>query len=441
MKEMSIILVDDDDALRMALVQSFQLADMKVRAFADGEAALAAIDPGFDGAVLSDIRMPRMDGIELFRRVNAIDHEIPVLLMTGHGDVKMAVSALKNGAFDFITKPFATDHLIAASRRALEMRRLVLDNRRLRAAADESTSGDVLIGDTPAMVRLRDSMRQVADADVDVLVEGETGTGKELVATLLHRWSKRRSRGFVAINCAALPDAIAEAELFGQETGRNPHARTSRPGRIEAANRGTLFLDEIESSALSLQGALLRVLEEREILPVGSDHPRALDMRVIAATKPGIEAAVADGRFRSDLLYRLDMVRLRIPPLRERREDVPLLFAYFLREASERMKRDIPTIGPMVRAHLQGHDWPGNVRELANFARRTVLGMADVAEEQPDALSLARQVEQFEAATIRHVLVRVGGDARAAMAQLQLPRKTFYDKLNRHRIDIDQFRS
>jgi two-component system C4-dicarboxylate transport response regulator DctD len=441
MSEMPIFLIDDDDALRNALVQSFQLADLSVEAFADGETALARLDAGFAGAIVSDIRMPRMDGMDLFKRISAIDHEIPVILMTGHGDVPMAVAALRTGAFDFIAKPFATDHLIASARRALEMRRLVLDNRRLRIAADESAAGEPLIGETPAMVRLRENMRQVADADVDILIEGETGTGKELVATLLHRWSRRRGRPFVAINCAALPDAIAEAALFGQDGGGGAsHSRSPQSGRIARADKGTLFLDEIESSPTWLQGALLRVLEEREILPIGAQQPQTVDLRVIAATKPGIEASVAEGRFRADLLYRLDMVRLRIPPLRERRADIPLLFGYLLHQTAAQMNREAPRIGPDVRAYLADHDWPGNVRELANFAKRAVLGMQEDPRGDAAPLPLSQQVERFEASIIRTVLERVHGDARSAMAQLQLPRKTFYDKLNRHGIEIDQYR-
>lgn len=431
-----LLLIDDDDALRTALAQSFDLADLPVRCFADAQEALGQLDASFAGAVISDIRMPRMDGQELFRRISAIDHQIPVILMTGHGDVAMAVSALKQGAFDFIAKPFATDHLIAAARRALEMRTLVLDNRRLRAAADESAGGEPLIGESAAMVRLREHMRQIADADVDVLIEGETGTGKELVATLLHRWSRRRGRPFVAINCAALPDTIAEADLFGQE-GR---AQLTQSGRIARAHRGTLFLDEIESSPARLQGALLRVLEEREIHPVGAEQPQPLDVRVIAAAKPGIDSSVAEGRFRADLLYRLDMVRLRIPPLRDRREDIPLLFGYLLHQAADQLGRQAPEVGPAVRARLTTHDWPGNVRELANYAKRILLGMEADDVEQDAGLPLSRRVDHYEASVIRQVLERVKGDARSAMAALHLPRKTFYDKLNRHGIDIGDYR-
>ncbi|WP_242123494.1 sigma-54 dependent transcriptional regulator [Sphingobium sp. Sx8-8] len=431
-----LLLIDDDDALRSALAQSFDLADIPVTCFADAAEALAQLDAKFTGAVISDIRMPRMDGLELFRRISAVDHQIPVILMTGHGDVAMAVSALKQGAFDFIAKPFATDHLIAAARRALEMRALVLDNRRLRAAAAESAGGEPLIGESPAMVRLREHMRQIADADVDILIEGETGTGKELVATLLHRWSRRRGRPFVAINCAALPDTIAEADLFGQE-GR---AQLTQSGRIARAHRGTLFLDEIESSPARLQGSLLRVLEEREIHPVGAEQPQPLDMRVIAATKPGIDSSVAEGRFRADLLYRLDMVRLRIPPLRDRREDVPLLFGYLLHQAADQLGRQVPDVGAEVRARLSEHDWPGNVRELANYAKRVLLGMEREEVKQDTGLPLSQRVDQYEASVIRQVLERVRGDARSAMAALHLPRKTFYDKLNRHGIEIGEYR-
>ena len=218
--DLRVLLVDDDTVLRQALAQSFELAGIDVEAHGDPLTALNAITPDFPGMVVSDIRMPGIDGIELARRVAAIDSEIPVILMTGHGDVPMAVAALKQGVFDFVAKPFAADHLIASAGRALEMRRLVLDNRRLRHAAEEAQGAYPLIGETPVMMRLRETVRQVAQADVDVLVEGETGTGKELVALLLHRWSARRTRPFVAVDCAALPEAIAEDELFGHAHGR-----------------------------------------------------------------------------------------------------------------------------------------------------------------------------------------------------------------------------
>ena len=425
-----VVLIDDDEGLRTALADSLAIAGIDVEPYGDARAALAQLDADFRGIVVSDIRMPRMDGHALFEAVAARDPELPVILMTGHGDIAMAVAALKQGAFDFIAKPFAADHLIASARRALEMRRLVLENRRLRVAAAEAETHYPLIGDTPAMVRLRDTIRQLADVDVDVLVEGETGTGKELVALLLHRWSHRRARQFVAVDCAALPDAVADEALFGSR---------AQPGRVADADRGTLFLDEIDSMSPALQGKLLRVVEERE-LPQPGGAPRVVNLRVVAAAKTDLAAAVAEGRFRADLLYQLETVRLRIPPLRERRADVPLLFAYFLGEAAERFGRERPNIDPAVEARLVADDWPGNVRELRNYATRVVLGVAEGTPSAADQLPLAERVDRFEAATIRATLDRVRGDVGAAAAELQLPRRSLYDRLQRHGIEPAAFR-
>ncbi|MGK6325005.1 sigma-54-dependent transcriptional regulator [Sphingomonas sp. DT-51] len=425
-----VVLIDDDEGLRTALADSFAIAGIEVEPHGDARAALAQLDADFPGIVVSDIRMPRMDGHALFEAVAARDPELPVILMTGHGDIAMAVAALKRGAFDFIAKPFAADHLIASARRALEMRRLVLENRRLRIAAAEAETHYPLIGDTPAMVRLRDTIRQLADVDVDVLVEGETGTGKELVALLLHRWSHRRARQFVAVDCAALPDAVADEALFGSR---------AQPGRVADADRGTLFLDEIDSMSPALQGKLLRVVEERE-LPQPGGAPRVVNLRVVAAAKTDLAGAVAEGRFRADLLYRLETVRLRIPPLRERRADVPLLFAYFLGEAAERFGRERPNIDPAVEARLVADDWAGNVRELRNYATRVVLGVAEEKPSARDQLPLAERVDRFEAATIRATLDRVRGDVGAAAAELQLPRRSLYDRLQRHGIEPAAFR-
>jgi len=400
MSELQILLVDDDDGLRTALVQTFELAGLEVEAHADPRTALTRLSADFPGILVTDIRMPGMTGTELFHRAAAIDSEIPVLLMTGHGDVAMAVAMLKDGAFDFIAKPFAPEQLVASANRALELRRLVLENRRLRQLAEDADHASPLIGQSPAIERLRATIRQVAPAEVDVLVEGETGTGKELVARLLHRASARRARPFVAIDCAALPDAVAEEELFGL----GPSAgRRGQEGRIIAADRGTLFLDEIDSMSPALQGKLLRVVEEREVRG-GGEGPRVVDLRIVAAAKTDLAEAVAAGRFRADLLYRLDAVRLRVPPLRERRGDVPLLFAAFLREAAERFGRPVPSIDAGISARLDTHDWPGNVRELRNYAQRVTLGLADQAATAPEMEPLPLRVERFEGDVIRTVL-------------------------------------
>lgn len=428
----TVFFVDDDAKLREASVQSLELAGLEVTAFGDAQSALARIDAAFAGVLVSDIRMPRMDGLQLFARVREIDPDIPVILITGHADVPMAIGALKDGAFEFLTKPFAADHLAAAVARALEMRRLVLDNRVLRAAMARD-SDSPLIGDSPVMTRLRDTIVQVARADIDVLVEGETGSGKELVAILLHRSGPRRGRPFVAVNCGALPEALAEVELFGE---------ADRIGRIESSSGGTLFLDEIDSMDLAVQAKLLRVLEEREVLRRGAEAPRALKLRVVAASKRDLEAASRAGLFREDLFYRLNVVRLRIPPLRERRADIPQLFAHFVNEAVEQIGGARFRMSDAVRRRLADHDWPGNVRELRNFAFNAVLDLPlqDTDTQSETKTPLPERVSRFEAALISEALTATRGAIAPALHLLGIPRKTLYDKMNRLGIEPRNFR-
>jgi two-component system C4-dicarboxylate transport response regulator DctD len=436
-----VFFVDDDAKLREANTQSLELAGIDVVAFGDAHSALEKIDPDFPGILISDIRMPRMDGLQLFARVRGIDPEIPVILITGHADVPTAIGALREGAFEFLTKPFAADHLVAATRKALETRRLVLDNRRLRAAGAD-VDDSPLIGDSPVMSGLRATIAQVAKADIDVLVEGETGSGKELVAILLHRTGPRRGKPFVAVNCAALPEALAETELFGHESGAAARGQFERIGRIESSSGGTLFLDEIDSMAGSVQAKMLRVLEEREVLRIGGDRPRAVKLRVVAAAKADLEAAVRAGTFREDLFYRLNVVRLRIPPLRERRSDIPQLFAHFVSEAVEQIGGPPFRLKDAVRRRLVDHDWPGNVRELRNFAFNAVLDLPQqgVSPPQESRMTLAERVSRFEAAMICEALAETGGSIGETRALLGIPRKTLYDKMTRHGIDPNRYR-
>ncbi|MFQ8432276.1 sigma-54-dependent transcriptional regulator [Amaricoccus sp. W119] len=438
-----VMLVEDDPDLRAATRQMLMLAGFEVLAFEAAPPALARLDDGFEGPIVTDIRMPRMTGLQLFDRVKALDPDLPVILVTGHGDIDLAVAALKDGAYDFIPKPFEAERLVNAARRAAEKRRLVLENRRLRAAAAEPPDDVPLLGDSPGIRHLRETIRGVADMDVDVLILGETGAGKEVVARLLHHWSPRARHNFVALNCGALPESVLESELFGHEAGAFTGAQKRRIGRIEHANKGTLFLDEIESCPPAVQVKLLRVLETREVEPLGTNERRVLDLRVVAATKVDFSDPVARGTFREDLYYRLNVVTLRIPPLRERKEDAPLHFAHFARAAAERFGRPVPEIGPAVAAHLAGHDWPGNVRELAHYADRVVLGVegpapARIAGAAPEP-TLPERVERFEAEEIRAALRASGGDARAAMESLGLPKKTYYDKLRRYGIARTDF--
>lgn len=428
---MRVMLVDDDDAFRAALTESFEIAGLRVESHADGEAALAVLTPDYPGVLIVDIRMPKVDGHGVLDTALARDPDLPVILMTGHGDIAMAVAALHRGAHDFVAKPFATEPLIASLRRAMETRRLTLENRRLALAAAEVQESFPLLGETPAMVRLRETIRQVAGIDVDVLIEGETGTGKELVARLLHGWGLRRARPFVAIDCAALPDTLADETLFGSRLHR---------GRIAEADRGTLFLDEIDRMSPALQGKLLRVIEERELPSLTGGPLRSVDLRMVAAAKEDLGAAVAEGRLRSDLFYRLEAVRLRLPPLRERRSDIGLMFAYFLGEAAARFNRPRPAIDAAIEARLASHDWPGNVRELRNFATQVVLGLAAPAPPAAPDLSLAERMDRFEADVIRAVLDRLRGDVTLAADELMLPRRSLYARLQRLGIEPAEFR-
>lgn len=435
-----VAFVDDDTDLRDANAQALRLAGFAAVPLASAQAALDRIGPDYAGVVVTDVRMPGMDGIELFRRLRALDADIPVVVISGHADVAMAVEAMSEGAYDFIAKPYSSNRLVETLRRAVEKRALVLENRRLRSLAEAPGEETALLGEAPAIIRLRQTIRDLADVDVDVLVLGETGTGKEVVANLLHQQGRRRSKPFVALNCGALPETVIESELFGYEAGAFTGAQKKRVGRIEHSSGGTLFLDELESMPPAAQVKLLRVLEGREISPLGSNERRRVDLRVVAATKLDLGDPAQRGDFREDLFYRLNVVTLRIPPLRERRRDVPLLFAQFLARAARKYGRDVPALDRSVERHLVENAWTGNVRELVHFAERVALGLiADLpaAPVQGDvvAASLPERLNAIEANLIREALEANRGDVRATLEMLGIPRKTFYDKLTRHGID------
>ncbi|MDG3579218.1 sigma-54 dependent transcriptional regulator [Rhizobium sp. YJ-22] len=440
-----VFLVDDDRQLLRAMAQTLELADFAVTPFASAAEALSQLDRDFAGVVVSDIRMPGMDGLQLFERILGLDPEIPVILVTGHGDIAMAVKAIQDGVYDFIAKPFQSERLIQCVHRAAEKRGLVLENRRLRDVARQAEDDFPLIGQTPVMDRLRQTLRQIADTDVDVLVTGETGSGKEVVARLLHNWSRRAKGNFVALNCGALPEQVIESELFGHEPGAFTGAQKKRIGRIEHSSGGTLFLDELESMPLSTQIQMLRVLELREVTPLGTNEVRPVDIRIVAAAKVDLADPEQRKAFREDLYYRLNVISLTIPPLRERRDDIPLLFRYFAERAARRFQRPAPPLSADILHHLRAHDWPGNVRELSHFTERVVLGMtpgtvaggSSATDTQPG--SLPERLERLEAEIIRETLTAHGGNVQETIAALQIPRKTFYDKLQRHGIVRREF--
>lgn len=435
-----VLFIDDEAAIREAVQQWLELSDLSVHTCARAEDALALLDAGFAGVVVSDVRMPGMDGLALLARVVALDPELPVIMVTGHGDVPMAVSAMQQGAYDFIEKPFTPERLLGSVQRALEKRRLVCENRALRRQMAQQDGIEAqLLGSAPAMVELRRQILELAPTNVNVLIRGETGCGKERVARCLHEFGPRSGKPFVAVNCAAIPEQLFESELFGHESGAFSGAQGKRIGKIEHADGGSLFLDEVESLPLAQQAKLLRVLQERSLERLGSNRSIALDLRVISAVKPDLAEEVRAGRFREDLLYRLNIAELQIPPLRERREDIPLLFSHFASEAASRHGREPRALAPSELTRLLAHDWPGNVRELANAAERHVLGLSrPSASESPDT-SLASQLEAFEAQCLRQALQQCQGNIADTMALLQLPRRTLNEKMQRYGISRSEF--
>ena len=441
-----VLLIDDDPHLRQALSQTLDLAGLKVSSLADAHGVAARIERDWPGVVVSDIRMPGIDGLQLLQQLQEQDPELPVLLITGHGDVPLAVQAMRAGAYDFLEKPFASDDLLDSVRRALALRRLVLDNRSLRMAlADRHTLSARLVGQSPAMQRLREQIGALAGINSDVLILGETGAGKEVVARALHDLSSRRAGPFVAINAGALAESVVESELFGHEQGAFTGAQKRRIGKFEFANGGTLFLDEIESMSLEVQVKLLRLLQERVVERLGGNQLIPLDIRVIAATKEDLRQAADQGRFRADLYYRLNVTPLRIPPLRERGDDVLSLFQHFADAASARHGLPVRELPAPARAQLLRHGWPGNVRELQNAAQRFALGLelglqdplASPAAQQAAANGgLSQQVDAYERALIAAELARPHNSLRSLAEALGLPRKTLHDKLRKHGLSL-----
>ncbi|MDM3886182.1 sigma-54 dependent transcriptional regulator [Pseudomonas sp. BCRC 81390] len=443
-----VILVDDDPHLRQALSQTLDLAGLKVVALADAQGLAERIEADWPGVVVSDIRMPGIDGLQLLEQLHGRDNELPVLLITGHGDVPLAVQAMRAGAYDFLEKPFASDALLDSVRRALALRRLVLDNRSLRLAlSDRQQLATRLVGQSPAMQRLREQIGALAGTRADVLILGETGAGKEVVARALHDLSSRRDGPFVAINAGALAESVVESELFGHEPGAFTGAQKRRIGKFEFANGGTLFLDEIESMSLDVQVKLLRLLQERVVERLGGNQLIPLDIRIIAATKEDLRQSADQGRFRADLYYRLNVAPLRIPPLRERGDDILVLFQHFADAASQRHGLPPHTLQPAQRAMLLRHAWPGNVRELQNAAERFALGLELALDGQaPPAAkpaapvlggNLSEQVEQFERSLIAAELAQPHSSMRSLAEALGIPRKTLHDKLRKHGLSFD----
>lgn len=422
-----VMLVEDDEDLRLATVETLELAGFQVSAHASALTALPELRADFPGAILSDLRMPGMSGLDFLDRVRAAAPEVPFVMITGHGDVQGAIRAMRAGAHDFLEKPCAPELLIDILRRAVEMRRLRLENARLRDdLARRPDPAEGLLGRSPVMVDLRRRVRALAGLRVDLMIAGETGTGKELVARILHALSPRAEGPFLAINCGALAEADVDRELFGT---------LDAPGRIARAAGGTLYLDELGSMPDALQVRLLRVLEAREITPLGAG-PRPVDLRILASVKRPPERLVAEGRLRADLFHRFNAGALRLPPLRARDGDAEQLVAHFAAEAAARHNLPRPALDAEFRRKLAYHDWPGNVREARNVAERLVIGL-EVGFLPPEAAERLDQgydaaMEGFEARLLQAALIQTGGRKEKAAELLGIPRKRLYLRLRHH---------
>jgi len=434
-----VIYVDDEEHIRLSAAQTFDLAEIEARCVADAREALDGLDASYPGVVVSDIRMPGMDGEALLRAVLEIDPDLPVILLTGFGEVDLAVRCIREGAYDFLEKPCEPARLVACVERALALRALTLENRVLRgrgAAGDPVQTA--LTGRSACMIALRRTLSAVADTDADVLIVGETGTGKERAARALHAASARAQGPFAHINCAALPAALIESELFGHEAGAFPGAVRTRYGKLEHARGGTLCLDEIDSLPLSLQAKLLDVLHNRVVTRLGSNEPIPLDIRVLALSKTDLARAVAAGAFRADLLYRLNVATVAMPTLAERREDIPGLFALLAAEAAARYGLEPPGMPSSLLGALAAADWPGNVRELRNAAERHVLGLeSDPGVAAP--ATLADRMATHEKALISAAIAAHGGHLKGVFESLGLSRKTLYDKMQKYDLSRGDF--
>ncbi|WP_213875077.1 sigma-54 dependent transcriptional regulator [Pseudomonas sp. dw_358] len=432
---LTVLIVEDDPHVLLGCQQALALEDIASEGVASAEQALQRVGVDFAGIIVSDIRLPGMDGLQLLARLKTLDPVLPVVLITGHGDISMAVGAMRSGAYDFMEKPFAPERLVEVVRRALAQRALALEVSALRQQlAGRQSLEQRIIGRSQAVQDLRELIANVADTSANVLIEGETGTGKELVARCLHDFSRRQPNPFVALNCGGLPESLFESEIFGHEANAFTGAGKRRVGKIEHAHRGTLFLDEVESMPQNLQIKLLRVLQERTLERLGSNQSIEVDCRVIAATKADLEQSSHDGQFRSDLYYRLNVVTLELPPLRERREDIVQLFQHFLQLAALRFDRETPMLDSQTLSRLMSHDWPGNVRELRNVAERHALGLPAFKHSgtaTAQSLGFAEAVEAFERNLLNEALQRNDGNLSRACLELGMAKTTLFDKVKK----------
>ena len=447
-----ILIVDDDQMMCEMLEDDLKRHGFHPTSYLSAEKALDALKTESFDVLLTDMNLPDMNGIELCERVATNRPDIPVIVITAFGSMETAIAAIRAGAYDFVTKPIDTEFLVLVLDRAVNHHGLQEKVKILDEALKKSHQFDELIGQSPPMRKLIDRLQRVADTETSILITGETGTGKELVAQALHRRSRRHKGPFVAVNCAALPDALLESELFGHKSGAFTDARTERKGLFFQANGGTLFFDEIGDFPLTLQPKLLRSLEERRVRPIGGTSELAFDARIIAATNRDIETAVEENRFREDLYYRINVIQIDLPPLRERGTDILLLAQHFVEQYAIRSDKQIAGISNSASEKLLNYTWPGNIRELRNIIERAVvltryekISVDDLPEKirnyktsqflvGSDNPSELVPIQEVEHRYILHVLKTVGGNKTLAARVLGLDRKTLYRKLQHYKI-------
>ena len=446
----TLLLIDDDDSLRRVTEYNLKEDGYAVITARDGREGLDRFRAERVDLVLSDVRMPQLDGMDLLPQLKAMQPDLPVIMLTAHGTISAAVEAMKLGAFDYLTKPFTRDQLRASVHKALEVGRLKSENRQLRQMVTERFSFASMIAGSRVMRDVTDTAARVAQSDTTVLLLGESGTGKELLAKAIHVHSVRARGPFVTLNCAAIPEHLLESELFGHKRGAFTGAVADKKGKFEAADGGTIFLDEIGDLPLVLQAKILRVLQEREIDKVGDARPHKVDVRVVAATNRDLEKMIADGTFREDLYYRLAVVSVRVPPLRERTDDIPLLVEHFLAKHAARLNRAAPSADKAVYSALNLYAWPGNIRELENVIERALVldrdGMVGL-DDLPDRIhAQARRfgnvrvelpddgvsLEGVERDLIAAALEKHGGNQTRAAAYLDITRSALLYRMQKH---------
>ena len=450
------LIVDDEPSLRTMARAILSGDGWTVLEAGSGEAALEVLSSRapeeLPDVVLLDMRMPGMDGLETLSRIQQVASDVPVVMLTAYGTVDSAVEAMKQGAYDYLTKPADNEELKAVLAKARNYRLLVSENRELRRKVDEGVRGRELIGTSPEMLRVKELISQAGPSEAHVLITGESGTGKELVAEALHASSRRAEGPLVKVNCAALPSELLESELFGYKKGAFTGANRDKPGRFQAASGGSLFLDEIGDMPMPLQAKLLRVLQERQIEPLGATSPEPADARIIAATHKNLAREVKAGNFREDLFFRLNVLEINIPPLRERLDDLPILAAHLADKLAEKNGKRLRGVGPRFLEALQRYDWPGNVRELENVLERAIilsrsetLGIRDLpqnlagkhkesvsAETRPQAAASASSLDEAEKRALVDALDAHGGHRERTAEALGISRRTLQYKLKKY---------